>query len=407
MRSSAAACLVLVGAATACGPADNAERPAGARSSPGADRIVAVGFVVGAPQLVAVSPDQLVVWDTDRAKVTRRLRLDGWSLRLGSLLSPGARQLVFTGSRASGEAPFETRILNVDTGKTSTLAPVGGAIGEFAITEDGTMLLRATRSEHDGVVQTQTWRLPSGERLASGTVEGPDGSVISVALSPTGDRFALGVNRSTGENRNPRGSIGRIYICETATSRVLATLDAPDIPRALMFSADGAQLYWGHNGDAQVHLVDAASGAPVATFGDALDPAVVYGGRGGVARSVQMMAVSATWTHMVTARQGDSTVQIWNPGARALVQTIALTGGRHRSALASMARGLRSEPARARSPFGTSVRLGLRPRRSRSVDRLPTHGPTPQKLARADRREFLGTVVSAQPLKAPVPAAVA
>lgn len=326
MRSMAA-CLFFLASSAACGQAGETGRaPGPATTSQGADRVVAVGFVAGAPQLVAVSPAQLIVWDTDRARVVRRQTLDGMSLRLGGLLTPGSRHLVFTGARSSAEGPFETRLLDVVTGTTVSLAPPGNSIGRFAITEDGTTLLRATGSYEGGAVQIQTWRLPSGKPLSTSTIEDALGSGGLVALSPAGDRFALGVNRRTRENWNPPGPKGRIHLCETSTGRVLATLDTPDIPSALMFSADGAQLYWGTNSDAEVHVADASSGTPIASFGDPSEPPVVYGGRGGVPGSVQLLAVSPTWTHMITARRSDPTVKIWSPAGRALIQRVAMNG---------------------------------------------------------------------------------
>src|SRR5579883_477238 len=154
-----------------------------------------------------------------------------WELRLPQVgftvaYSPNGTYLVVS-LRDGG-----VRLLQADTGKQVFALRLGSPTHVcFAPDSKTIATVTATRN-------VQIWDVPSGEERAK--LRGATGQLTSVAFSQDGKRLAAG-----GVDGNPE-RVGKAFVWDVATERLLTKVDVPDTPTfAIAFSPDNQFLATG------------------------------------------------------------------------------------------------------------------------------------------------------------------
>jgi WD40 repeat protein len=280
----------------------------------GAGAVTLVGFAVNRGHLVTALPRLLVVWDIDKESIARTEDFGPGINPLSRAHSPNGRQLAFNFVTAmpDGNNQYDTRLVDVESGETIVLQPFAtNSSGELAINPKGTNLMRASWDISKGEVTVQWWRLPSGLPLRAGKIENADSPSGTLAISPKGDRMAIGIHRRTRENPNPPSPVGSILICDGATMKVLLRIPTPNIPRGMVFSSNGLQLFSGMDGDDRIHVWNVKTGRETVAFGN-------HGG------PVQLIRLSPDGRWLAAASHRGTFVQIWDSTRHALLHTVML-----------------------------------------------------------------------------------
>jgi WD40 repeat protein len=290
--------------------------------------VTLIGFNADGSRLVSATPRSLTVWNAKKATVVSRRDFGSDLNPLSRALTPDGRLLAcnYGKTGVGGNRQSETRLLDLQTGRSVVLAPTVALGGNLATTQDGRMLVRVSVDAARSRLEVQWWSLPSGRRLEAGVIElrcSPSGNM---AISPKGDRFAIGTHQRTRDDPFPPDPVGAILICDRATSRVVRTIPMRDIPRAMTFSADGVHLLCGRDDTGQVLVYDVESGKQVGNFGNH-------------AGAVQMMALTRDGTRLATASPRGRAAYVWDVASHTLLKTIELESPPY--SLAFDARGTR------------------------------------------------------------------
>jgi WD40 repeat protein len=275
--------------------------------------VTLVGFNGDGSRLVSATPRAAAVWNAKKASILSTRDFSRDLNPLSRALTPDGRLLACNYGTTGNEGgrQSETRLLDLQSGRSVALVPVFTGPGDLAISADGRALVRVAVDTVRGRIDVQWWSLPSGRRLEAGTIEVRCSPSGNVAISPSGDRFAIGTHQRTREDPNPPDPVGAILICERATSRVVRTIPMRDIPRAMAFAADGVHLLCGRDDTGQVLVYDVESGKQVGNFGN-------HQG------AVLKMAVTPDRTRLATMSPRGKTAYIWDVASHALLQTIEL-----------------------------------------------------------------------------------
>lgn len=290
--------------------------------------VTLVGFNGDGSRLVSATPAAAAVWDTKTASIVWKRDPSRDLLSLSRKLTPDGRLLAynyfFSGTGDSRQS--ETRLFDFKAGRSIALAPAFSGGGDLAITADGRTLVRAAVDTARSHIEVQWWSLPSGRRLEAGVIEVRCSPSGNMAISPKGDRIAIGTHQRTREDPFPPDPVGAILICERATTRVVRTIPMRDIPRAMAFSADGVHLLCGRDDTGQVLVYDVESGKQVGNFGNH-------------AGAVDRMALTPDRARLATASPRGKAAYVWDVTSHALLKTIEL--GSPPYSLAFDARGKR------------------------------------------------------------------
>jgi len=289
--------------------------------------VTKVAFAAGADQVVAAGPNQVARVDITRRPSVRRRNVGGTTFGPFSEFSPDGRYVAV--DRPAHNGAFETVLLEVDSGRLAhrfgdTLHT--DSLGTLAVSSDGRRLLRVSNDTTSRTMSIRWWDLTTGRLEASAEFPEMDNPSGFVAISPRGDRYAVGTHRRSRANPYPYGPIGRILILDAFTNQIVNTIETEDIPRAMAFSPDGSQLFWGTDEDSFVHfLAETWDGFETGSFGPEshINPNANLS-RGGGMGTVSLMAMVSDGSRLATASRRESLVRVWDPDTGALLRTIQL-----------------------------------------------------------------------------------
>ena len=276
--------------------------------------VTLLGFNADGSRLVSATPRALAVWDAKKGTVVSTRDFGSDLNPLSRALTPDGRLLacnyVMPGARIGGRTS-QTRLLDLESGPTIVLSPFFFGSGDVATSPDGRMLVRVAVDRSRGNIAVQWWSLPEGQPLDAGVIGLEASPSGDVAISPKGDRFAIGTHQRTREHPSPPDPVGSVLICNRATSKVLRTIPMPDIPRAMAFAADGVHLFCGRDDTGQVLVYDVDSGQQVGAFGNH-------------AGAVLTMAITPDGARLATASPRERAAYVWDAATHALVKTVPL-----------------------------------------------------------------------------------
>jgi WD40 repeat protein len=275
--------------------------------------ITLVGFAANGSRLVSATPRALAIWDAKKGTVVSKLDFDSGLNPLSRALTPDGRLLAsnYVVSGAGSGRPNQTRLQDLKSGRTIELAPLVPVGGALATSPDGRMLVRVAGDLGRSNIAVQWWSLPGGQPREAGVIGLAASPSGNVAISPKGDRFAIGTHQRTRENPDPPDPVGSVLICDRATSKVLRSIPMRDIPRAMAFAADGAHLFCGRDDTGQVLVYDVDSGKQVGNFGNH-------------AGAVLKMVITPDGARLATASPRERAAYVWDAATHALLKTVPL-----------------------------------------------------------------------------------
>jgi TonB family protein len=304
--------------------------------SAGQGPVTVVGFIGTSSRLVASTRNGIDVWNVSQKNVLRRQPLAPAYYALYRALSPDGRFLALHFAADSGPGRgeaggrYETRLVNVETGSIQRLQPdLVGVPGPLAFSGDGRTLLRMSPNHAKTVVAYHAWRLPSLDVVASGTISMDEAGPVVAALTRMGDRFVFASHTRTPSHPFAPMPFGRIHVVEMSSGKLLSTIIAPSIPRALQFSTDAQELFWTHDEDTDVWVSELSTGrGPSRIDGSSASGARGRNpsyGRGGIQGSITALAHASDKARLFALSRTGRSLQIWDSDGRLLVGSLALT----------------------------------------------------------------------------------
>ena len=205
--------------------------------------VKALSFTSDGRTLAAVTGNgQASIWDVE-SRSLRHGGIPAYGLQAGVAFSKDGTTLATASSAGIGLWDAET---GESIGKIPTYLPFGG---DLAFSDDGTLL--AVGFGGGGAPRAEVWDVARRSRVA--TMEGgPEGDALSVALTPDGERLALG----------GYGKVVRLW--DVRTRNLIHVLDTGrGGATSLEFSADGSILAVSGFGEPAASLWDVATGTRI------------------------------------------------------------------------------------------------------------------------------------------------
>ncbi len=205
--------------------------------------VKALSFTSDGRTLAAVTGNgQASIWDVE-SRSLRHGGISAYGLQVGVAFSKDGTTLATASSSGIGLWDAAT---GESIGKIPAYLPFGG---DLAFSDDGTLL--AVGFGGGGVPRAEVWDVARRSRVA--TMEGgPEGDALSVALTPDGERLALG----------GYGKVVRLW--DVRTRKLIHVLDTGrGGATSLEFSADGSILAVSGFGEPAASLWDVDTGTQI------------------------------------------------------------------------------------------------------------------------------------------------